>query len=135
MPRQQRQLAVHEALQQAGLGDLSRRSARLLSGGEQQRLALARARVLKPKVLLLDEPTGNLDPAATKAVEALLAQIAASGTRIIMTTHDLGQARRLADAVLFLHRGRLLEHRPAAQFFSGPRSKEAVAFLEGRLVW
>ena len=131
----QRQTAVHEALQQAGLGDLGGRSARQLSGGEQQRLALARARVLKPQVLLLDEPTANLDPAATKAVETLLAQISESGTRIIMTTHDLGQARRLADAVLFLHRGQLLEHAQAAEFFSRPKSKEAAAFLEGRLVW
>ena len=135
MPWRQRRTAVHEALQQAGLGELGGRSARQLSGGEQQRLALARARVLKPQVLLLDEPTANLDPAATKAVETLLAQISASGTRIIMTTHDLGQARRLADAVLFLHRGRLLEHAQATEFFSRPKSKEAAAFLEGRLVW
>jgi tungstate transport system ATP-binding protein len=135
MPRRQRQTAVHEALQQAGLAELGGRSARLLSGGEQQRLALARARVLKPHVLLLDEPTANLDPAATKAVETLLTQISESGTRIIMTTHDLGQARRLADAVLFLHRGRLLEHAQASEFFSQPKSKDAAAFLDGRLVW
>jgi tungstate transport system ATP-binding protein len=135
MPRRQRQTAVDEALQQAGLGELARRSARLLSGGEQQRLALARARVLKPRVLLLDEPTANLDPAATKAVEALLAQISETGTRIILTTHDLGQARRLADTVLFLHRGQLLEHAHAAEFFSRPKSKEAAAFLDGCLVW
>lgn len=135
MPRRQRQTLVHEALQEAGLGDLAGRSARLLSGGEQQRLALARARVLKPQVLLLDEPTASLDPAATRAVETLLEQISKSGIKIIMTTHDLGQARRLADEVLFLHRGQLLEHGPAAEFFSRPKSKEAAAFLEGRLVW
>jgi tungstate transport system ATP-binding protein len=135
MPWRQRRAAVHEALQQTGLGDLGGRSARQLSVGEQQRLALARARVLKPQVLLLDEPTASLDPAATKAVETLLAQISASGTRIIMTTHDLGQARRLADTVLFLHRGQLLEYAQAAEFFSRPKSQEAAAFLEGRLVW
>jgi len=133
-PRQ-RQTLVREALHQAGLVDLADRPARLLSGGEQQRLALARAWVLTPQVLLLDEPTASLDPAATQAVETLLKQISASGTKMIMTTHDLGQARRLADEVLFLHRGRLLEHGPAAEFFSQPRSKEATAFLEGRLVW
>jgi tungstate transport system ATP-binding protein len=135
MPRRQRQTVVHEALQQAGLGDIAGRSARLLSGGEQQRLALARAWVLKPQVLLLDEPTASLDPAAAQAVETLLEQISDSGTKIIMTTHDLGQARRLADKVLFLHRGRLLEHGPAAEFFGRPQSKEAAAFLDGRLVW
>jgi tungstate transport system ATP-binding protein len=135
MSRQERLAIVHEALQRAGLSDVAGRSARLLSAGEQQRLALARAWVLKPHVLLLDEPTASLDPAATQAVETLLAQIAEGGTKIIMTTHDLGQARRLADEVLFLHRGRLLEHGPAAAFFSRPKSKEAAAFLDGQLVW
>ena len=81
--------------------------------------------------MLLDEPTASLDPAATQAVETLLAQISDSGTKIIMTTHDLGQARRLADEVLFLHRGRLLEHGASDEFFSRPQSKEAAAFLEG----
>jgi tungstate transport system ATP-binding protein len=133
--RRQRQALVREALHQAGLVDLADRPARLLSGGEQQRLALARAWVLTPQVLLLDEPTASLDPAATQAVETLLEQISASGTKMIMTTHDLGQARRLADEVLFLHRGRLLEHGAAPEFFSQPKSQEAAAFLEGRLVW
>jgi tungstate transport system ATP-binding protein len=135
VPRRQRQSLASEALAQAGLLDLAARPARVLSGGEQQRLALARAWALKPQVLLLDEPTANLDPAATQAVETLLAQVYKAGTRIIMTTHDLGQARRLADEVLFLYRGRLLEHGPASEFFSTPQSKEAEAFLEGRLLW
>ena len=135
IPRRQRRALVSEALEQAGLWDLAGRPARLLSGGEQQRLALARAWALKPQVLLLDEPTASLDPAATQVVEALLEQIDKAGTKVIMTTHDLGQARRLADEVLFLHRGRLLEHGPAAEFFSKPQSKEAGAFLEGRLLW
>ncbi len=133
--RRQRRALVNEALEQAGLLDLATRPARVLSGGEQQRLALARAWAVKPQVLLLDEPTANLDPAATQAVESLLGQIDKRRTRVIMTTHDLGQARRLADEVLFLHRGRLLEHAPAGEFFSVPRSKEAAAFLEGRLLW
>jgi tungstate transport system ATP-binding protein len=135
VPRRQRQTLVSQALEQAGLRDLARRPARLLSGGEQQRLALARAWVLKPQVLLLDEPTASLDPAATQAVETVLKQITKSGTKMIMATHDLGQARRLADEILFLHRGRLLEHKPAADFFSRPMRKEAVAFLEGQLMW
>jgi tungstate transport system ATP-binding protein len=135
IPRRQRQTLVSQALEQAGLLDLAGRPARRLSGGEQQRLALARAWALKPQVLLLDEPTASLDPAATQAVETFLQQIYKAGTKIIMTTHDLGQARRLADEVLFLHRGRLLEHGPATEFFSTPQSKEATAFLEGRLLW
>jgi tungstate transport system ATP-binding protein len=135
IPRRQRQIFVSEALEQAGLLDLAGRPARLLSGGEQQRLALARAWALKPQVLLLDEPTASLDPAAAQMVEAFLEQISKGGTKIIMTTHDLGQARRLADEVLFLHRGRLVEHGPAAEFFSAPQSKEGTAFLEGHLFW
>jgi tungstate transport system ATP-binding protein len=133
--RRQCQLLAHEALQQAGLEALAARPARLLSGGEQQRLALARAWALKPQVLLMDEPTASLDPTATKAVETLLQQISDNGTRMIMTTHDLGQARRLAHDILFLHRGRLLEHRPATEFFSRPMTKEAAAFLDGQLMW
>jgi tungstate transport system ATP-binding protein len=135
IPRRQRWAMLTEALEQAGLLPLATRPARVLSGGEQQRLALARAWVLKPQVLFLDEPTTSLDPAATRAVEALLEQIHRSGTKIIMTTHDLGQARRLADEILFLHHGRLVEYAPAPAFFSNPRSKEAAAFLEGKLLW
>jgi tungstate transport system ATP-binding protein len=133
--RRQCRLLAHEALQQAGLEAVAARPARLLSGGEQQRLALARAWALKPQVLLLDEPTASLDPTATRAVEALLQQISDGGTGMIMTTHDLGQARRLAHDILFLHRGRLLEHRPAAEFFSRPMTREATAFLDGQLMW
>ena len=86
-------------------------------------------------MLFLDEPCASLDPAATCAVEDIVAGIAARGTKVVMTTHDLGQARRLAGEILFLHRGRLLEHAPAADFFAGPRAPEAAAFLRGELVW
>jgi tungstate transport system ATP-binding protein len=135
VPRRARAAAVAEALERTGLGRLARRPARVLSAGEQQRLALARAWALEPEVLFLDEPTANLDPAATAAVEDIIDAIHAAGTRVIMTTHDLGQARRLADEVMFLHRGRLVEHAAAAEFFAGPRSDAARAFLDGRLVW
>jgi tungstate transport system ATP-binding protein len=135
IPRRQRWAILTEALEQAGLLPLAARPARVLSGGEQQRLALARAWALKPQVLFLDEPTASLDPAATRAVEGLLDHIHHSGTKIIMTTHDLGQARRLADEVLFLHHGRLVEYASATEFFSNPQSKEAAAFLEGKLLW
>jgi tungstate transport system ATP-binding protein len=135
IPRRQRRAMTMAALEQAGLLPLAAQPARVLSGGEQQRLALTRAWTLKPQVLFLDEPTASLDPAATQAVEALLDHIHRTDTKIIMTTHDLGQARRLADEVLFLHHGRLLEHAPATAFFSHPQSKEATAFLEGKLLW
>ena len=135
VPRQRRQGVVAEALRQGGLAHVANRAARVLSGGEQQRLALVRAWTLQPQVLFLDEPTAHLDPASTRAVEALLKQFHDAGTKLIMTTHDLGQARRLADEVLFLHRGRLLEHSPAASFFSAPRSAEAAAYLDGNLLW
>jgi tungstate transport system ATP-binding protein len=134
IPRRQRRAVVTDMLEQAGLLPLATRSARVLSGGEQQRLALVRAWALKPQVLFLDEPTASLDPAATQAVEALLDHIHRTGTKIIMTTHDLGQARRLADEILFLHHGRLVDYAPATAFFSNPQSKEAAAFLEGKLL-
>ncbi|MGE3540614.1 MAG: ATP-binding cassette domain-containing protein [Candidatus Tectimicrobiota bacterium] len=134
VPRRQRQALALEALEHAGLVAQAGQAARLLSGGEQQRLALVRAWVLKPQVVLLDEPTASLDPAATRGVETLLARLHASGTKIIMATHDLGQARRLADEVLFVHHGRLIEQTPAARFFTAPQSQEAAAFLEGKLL-
>ena len=135
VPRRKRQAVVAEALRQGGLTHVANRSARVLSGGEQQRLALVRAWTLQPQVLFLDEPTAHLDPTATRAVETLLEQFHTAGTKLIMTTHDLGQARRLADEVIFLHRGRLLEHSPADAFFAQPRSAEAAAFLDGNLLW
>ncbi len=123
-----------EALARAGLEGLANRPARVLSGGEQQRLALARAWVTEPEILFLDEPTASLDPAATRAVEELVLQIHEAGTKIVMTTHDLGQARRLAEEVLFLHHGRLIERGPAEAFFAAPRTPEAAAFIRGDLV-
>ena len=122
------------ALADAGLEALARRPARVLSGGEQQRLALARAWATRPEVLFLDEPTANLDPAGAQAVERMVAAIKDRGTKIVLTTHDLGQARRLADEVVFLHRGRLVEHAPAPRFFDQPQSVQAQAFVAGDLV-
>ena len=117
-----------------GSRTLAERPARVLSGGEQQRLALARAWALAPKVLFLDEPTANLDPAATRAIEAVIAAMHAAGVKIVMTTHDLGQARRHADEIVFLHQGRLIEHADAARFFARPRTPEARAFVAGELL-
>ena len=114
--------------------DLADRPARRLSGGEQQRLALARALARDPEILFLDEPTASLDPAATKAVEDIVRAVAASGVKIVMATHDIGQARRLAGDIVFLARGRLVENAPAHRFFASPATNEAAAFLRGDLV-
>jgi tungstate transport system ATP-binding protein len=134
VPRAERRARVRAALEQVGLARLEGRPARVLSGGEQQRLALARAWALEPKVLFLDEPTANLDPAATRAIEAVVAAMHAGGVKIIMTTHDLGQARRHADEIVFLHKGRLIEHADAARFFMRPGTPEARAFVAGELL-
>ena len=123
-----------QALDLVGLAALADRPARRLSGGEQQRLALARAAATQPEVLFLDEPCASLDPAATRKVEEIVVALVARGTKIVMTTHDLGQARRLAGDVVFLHSGRLVEHAPAARFFAEPASTEAAAFLRGDLL-
>jgi tungstate transport system ATP-binding protein len=134
VPAPERRDRVAETLERAGLSALAGRPARSLSVGEQQRVALARAWVVSPEVLWLDEPATALDPGATRALEETIRSIRASGTKIVMSTHDLGQARRLADEVLFLHRGRLLEQTPAATFFSAPATPEAAAFLKGELL-
>jgi tungstate transport system ATP-binding protein len=134
VPRRDRRARALAALERFGLAAVAERPARLLSGGEQQRLALARAWLLEPELLLLDEPTSALDPAAARAVEAAVQDFARAGVTVVMTTHDLGQARRHADEVAFLARGRLVEHGPAAAFFAGPRTPEARAFLAGDLV-
>jgi tungstate transport system ATP-binding protein len=123
------------ALEEVGLAHLAHRSARVLSGGEQQRLALARAWALHPEVLFLDEPTASLDPGATREIEALIRAFDAAGTKVVMATHNLGQARRLGDEVLFLHQGRLVERTPVDQFFAKPASPEAAAFIRGELPW
>jgi len=123
------------ALARTGLADFAKRRARVLSVGQQQRLALARAWALKPEIMFLDEPTASLDPAATRNVEEVIQAMHAAGTKIVMTTHDLGQARRMADEILFLQRGRLVEQAPADAFFSAPQSEAARAFLSGELVW
>lgn len=124
-----------QALERFGLSGLAGRPARLMSGGEQQRLAIARAWALRPEVLFLDEPTSQLDPGVTRQIEQMLSALVAEGVTLVMATHDLGQARRLADRVLFLDRGRLVEDRSAESFFARPSSQAARAFLAGDLPW
>jgi tungstate transport system ATP-binding protein len=126
--------SVGRLLERVGLARLADRPARRLSGGEQQRLALARALARNPEVLFLDEPTASLDPASTKAVEDIVRATAAAGVKIVMATHDLGQARRLAGDIVFLVRGRVRERAPAETFFTTPATPEAAAFVRGDLV-
>jgi tungstate transport system ATP-binding protein len=130
-----RGVLVRESLESVGLSHLARRPARVLSGGEQQRLALARAWALHPEVLFLDEPTASLDPSATREIESVIKAFDAAGTKVVMATHNLGQARRLGDEILFLNQGRLVERAPVGQFFSKPQSAQADAFMKGELPW
>ena len=122
-------------VEEAGLADLAEQPARVLSIGEQQRLALARVWALHPRVLFLDEPTAHLDPSSTRVVEDIITRIFESGTKIIMTSHDMGQVQRLADEILFLHGGHLIEQTSVDQFFSQPRTREGKLFVEGDLLW
>ena len=125
---------IQRLLDLAQIAVLAERPARRLSGGEQQRLAMARALARSPQILFLDEPTASLDPSSTRLVEEIIGQVAASGVKIVMSTHDLGQARRLAHEVVFLAKGCVVEHVPAATFFSQPASAAARRFLAGDLV-
>jgi len=127
------ELRARDVLEAVGLLHLSARPARMLSGGEQQRVALARAWALNPEVMFLDEPTANLDPGASRDIENIITQIHASGTKIVMSTHNLGQARRLADEILFLHQGRLVERAPVEPFFRHPGSAEAASFIRDEI--
>lgn len=132
--RGDRAIRIDDALKLAGLEGRASAPARVLSGGEQQRLCLARALSLEPDILLLDEPTASLDPASTLAIEELLVDAQRRGIKVLMVTHDVGQARRLARDVVFLHHGRVVEHQPAKSFFDHPKSETARAFLAGGLV-
>jgi len=131
----EREARAYTALRRVGIEHLAASPARVLSGGEQQRLALARAWALRPEVLFLDEPTANLDPGAAQEIERVIAAMHESGTKIVMITHNLGQAHRLGDEILFIHQGRLVERAPVDRFFKQPASPEAARFLEGELPW
>ncbi|MGA7545776.1 MAG: ATP-binding cassette domain-containing protein [Methyloceanibacter sp.] len=132
--RSERQSRAIQALQLAGLERHAFTPARVLSGGEQQRLCLARALSLDPDILFLDEPTASLDPASTLAIERLLIEAQHRGIKVIVVTHDVGQARRLAQDVIFMHHGRLIEYQSAPRFFEQPESNVARSYLAGGLV-
>ncbi|MET1412439.1 ATP-binding cassette domain-containing protein [Roseibium sp. HPY-6] len=124
---------IKTALASAGLGHLARRPARVLSGGEQQRLAVVRALACEPDLLFLDEPTANLDPASTAAIERLVMEANEKGITIVLVTHDVGQAKRLGEDVIFLQDGRVAEAGPVSQVLNAPRSEPARAWRDGRL--
>ena len=134
VPRPGRHARALAALTRARIAHLAETPARVLSGGEQQLLSIARALATEPEILILDEPTSNLDPAATVAIETLIGEVRSTGVGVVLITHDLGQARRLADEVAFLHHGRLVERTPREQFLLQPRSPQAQAFMRGEIV-
>jgi tungstate transport system ATP-binding protein len=134
MARSEAQAKASEVLRRVGLSRVESRFARLLSGGEQQRAALARAWLLKPDVLFLDEPTANLDPGATREVEHIIEEMHQAGTTIVMTTHNRGQARRLAHDIAFLDSGALVEAAAVDEFFDSPQSEAARHYLKGDFV-
>jgi len=134
VPRAQRPQRISALLALVRLEDFASRPARSLSGGEQQRLALARALARDPAVLFLDEPTASLDPAAAKSIEDVVKTVAANGVKVVMSTHDLGQARRLAGDIVLLHRGRIVEQGDAGTFFGHPKTEQARCFIAGELL-
>jgi tungstate transport system ATP-binding protein len=135
LPREQRRERAARALERVGLAREAARLGRVLSAGQQQRLALARAWALQPDVLLLDEPTASLDPSAKREVEALIEEFAAQGITVMMSSHNLGQVKRLAQRVLYLEHGRLLADVSTGHFFGGPLPQEASLFLKAELPW
>lgn len=129
-----RKARAGELLHLVGLQDLADRAARRMSGGEQQRLALARALAKSPEILFLDEPTASLDPAATKALEDIIRNVAARGIKVVMSTHDLGEARRLGGEIVLMNRGRVIETADSHAFFDNPRTEQARRFIAGELL-
>ncbi len=134
VPRAERLEKADQLIARARLNALADRDATVLSGGEQQKLAIVRAWITEPEVLFLDEPTASLDPGATRDIEALIGSIDAAGTKIVMTSHDLGQIKRLATDVLFLLDGLIKERGTVEQIFDSPQSETLAAFLRGDIV-
>jgi tungstate transport system ATP-binding protein len=135
LPRAEKNERARAALERLGLAARANHPATLLSGGEQQRLALARAWATEPDLLLLDEPTANLDPTATELVEGLVAEISGRGAKVVLVSHNLGQVMRLAGDVVVLSNGRAVEHGLTRSVLTSPRSSEAQAYIKGELPW
>jgi tungstate transport system ATP-binding protein len=134
VPKPQHEKQISLRMQEANLSEKAKQPARSLSGGEQQLLAMVRAMAMLPEILFLDEPTSHLDPSATLRIEQLILRAAESGTKIVMVSHDLGQAKRIAQDIVFCHGGKIAEHCEAAEFFKDPKAASARSFLAGELV-
>ncbi|SLN28767.1 ATP-binding cassette domain-containing protein [Ruegeria meonggei] len=134
LTRTGRKSRIEELLAEGGLEGKARQSARSLSGGEAQRLAILRALALNPETLFLDEPTSALDPSATQMIERMVQRASARGVRIVMVTHDIGQARRLATDVVMMQGGHVVEHGVAQQVLDTPKSLASRRYLAGGLV-
>ena len=134
VPRAEWKPRAESLLDLVGVASLADRPARRLSGGEQQRVALARALARDPEILFLDEPTASLDPAATKAIEDIIGAVSARGIKVVMSTHDLGEARRIGGEIVLLHRGRVMEKADTKSFFDAPRTAEARRFIQGEIL-
>ncbi len=135
VPREQRGERAAQALERVGLQGVGERAARALSGGQQQRLAMARAWAMRPDILFLDEPTASLDPSAKREVESLIDAFGADGMTLVMSTHNLGQVKRLATRVLYLEAGHVVVDLPVERFFHDPLPHAAAQFLKGELPW
>lgn len=134
VPKAERAAEISRLLTMARLNGYEARPARQLSGGEQQRLQMVRALASRPRLLFMDEATAHLDPHSTHLIEDLALEVAASGAKIVAVTHDHGQAKRLADDIIFMAHGQIIERSEAHRFFSAPQTLKAQAFLEGKLV-
>ena len=134
IPANEHESRCQQALNICGLANMNQRNTHSLSGGELQKLSLARAWVLEPNVVLLDEPTVALDPPSVIGFEKIIHQFKQSNTKVIMTTHDLAQAKRLADEIVFIDAGKVIEQSPAKKFFLGPQSIQAQNFISGNLI-
>lgn len=134
LPRSARKARIEELLTEGGLDGKARQSARSLSGGEAQRLAILRALALDPETLFLDEPTSALDPSATQMIERMILRASTRGVRIVMVTHDIGQAQRLAADIVMMQGGHVVEHGAAKQVLDAPESDASRRYLAGGLV-
>ncbi len=133
-PRRQRRSRIEELIAIGGLTGLENLPARSLSGGEQQRLQMVRALSSNPKLILLDEPSASLDPQSTHAIEEIIKSTSDKNVKLVLVTHDIGQAKRLADDVTFIHKGKILEQNSSPGYFNSPSTPEVKSYLEGDLL-
>ncbi len=135
VPSKEANERIEALLEMVGMKDRMHTKSSDLSTGLRQKMNIVRGFLTEPEVLFLDEPTASLDPSATREIEAVIRAFDAAGTKIVMATHNLGQARRVGDEVIYLHQGRVLERAPADRFLRQPATAEAAAFIRGEMPW